>query len=269
MLHSFQWPEGPQCVLIISLTPSVCEGELRYTFLINYFLHFSLAVYRNVIFCFVFDSYSCILSEFSCGRFSALSWNWCMNYKYFITNTHWIASDVWIISSSVPTYEEVGGSDRPPSFGTLWYDWGKKLLTLHHLVNTLINYMIHDRLNIGYSLSWHCLIHWMVFEKKVQLVNPFHALRYDEQFMGVRSIIKALVVLCILHCFISLKHLSLRPRLLWRMGLRLQLELVSSALEVHPFSRSIGKDQRYDYAVSTFANWWSWCTVLGGTFHFL
>ena len=34
------------------------------------------------------------------------------------------------------------------------------------------------------------------------------------------------------------------------MGLKLQLELVSSALEVHPFSRSTGKDQRYDCAVS-------------------
>ena len=84
----------------------------------------------------------------------------------------------------------------------------KKILTLPHLVNTLINYMISDRLNIGYSLSWRCLIHCMVSEKKAQLVNPFHALRYDEQFMGVRSIIKALVVLCILHCFIALKHLS-------------------------------------------------------------
>lgn len=68
--------------------------------------------------------------------------------------------------------------------------------------------MTPDRLNIGYSLSWHCLIHCMVSEKKVQLVNLFHALRYDEQFMGVRIIIKVLVVLCILHCFIALRHLS-------------------------------------------------------------
>lgn len=59
-----------------------------------------------------------------------------------------------------------------------------------HLVNTLINCMTPDRLNIGYSLSWHCLIHCMVSEKKVQLVNLFHALRYDEQFMGVRVSLK-------------------------------------------------------------------------------
>ena len=152
----------------------------------EYILHFSLAVHRSAVELRGTDA-------------------WIID---FIINTYWITADVWIISSSIPTYEEVGGSDRPPSFGTLWYDWGKKILTLPHLVNTLINYMISDRLNIGYSLSWHCLIHCMVSEKKVQLVNPFHALRYDEQFMGVRSIIKALVVLCILHCFIALKHLS-------------------------------------------------------------
>jgi hypothetical protein len=152
----------------------------------EYILHFSLAVHRSAV-------------EL-CGTDA-----WIID---FIINTYWITADVWIISSSFATYEEVGGSDRPPSFGTLWYDWGKKILTLPHLVNTLINYMTPDRLNIGYSLSWHCLIHCMVSEKKVQLVNPFHVLRYDEQFMGIRSIIKALVVLCILHCFIALKHLS-------------------------------------------------------------
>ena len=58
--------------------------------------------------------------------------------------------------------------------------------------------MALDRL-IGYSLSWHCLIHCMVSGKKVQLVNLFHVLRYDEQFTGVRNIINITFILCIMH----------------------------------------------------------------------
>lgn len=36
-----------------------------------------------------------------------------------------------------------------------------------------------------------------------------------------------------------------RPRLLWRMGLKLHLKLASFVLEVHPFLRNIGENQRY------------------------
>jgi acyl-CoA synthetase (AMP-forming)/AMP-acid ligase II len=109
-------------------------------------------------------------------------------------------------SSALPSplmkrWEEVTGHRLLERYGMT------EVKNIPHLVNTLINCMTPDRLNIGYSLSWHCLIHCMVSEKKVQLVNLFHALRYDEQFMGV-SIIKALVILCILHCFIVLSHLS-------------------------------------------------------------
>jgi hypothetical protein len=40
----------------------------------------------------------------------------------------------------------------------------------------------------------------MVSEKKVQLVNLFHGSRYDKEFMGVRNIIKTILI------FVSLLH---------------------------------------------------------------
>jgi hypothetical protein len=160
-----------------------------------------------------FDTYNCgwhMLNGFSfvglnCVLTDAKYWvkhfmlQWaklCIKFcLFYFSNICWITADVWIISSSFPTYEAVGRSDRSPSFGTLWHDWGWK-----HKHKLICIYWL-------YFMVWH--ICWLQFV--MALSNPLHGVRKEGTVgkplphVEVWWTISWVFILCIMFVIIALK----------------------------------------------------------------